>query len=188
MALQLRWPLARRPPSARSAERELIRLARLPPTRDRLRQLDKLTTVLLEAGASAGPPKAGSVGDGRWAVVHTKGPLLWRTLSGRGEASQEFDPASSTVVSRAVLAGGALAARASGTYTPDPSSGPCTLAVTVTRVELLPGPILAGGRDEDELPRLSLPLGGTGRVDVAYAGDRVRVLKGSGGWAVQARE
>lgn len=204
----VRWPWTR---TARSVEadprleaaffealRQQHRAPR-PPT-----SVDAAVDALIAAGAAASSSSSTSppaLDPSPWAVAHTSGLLGWRAFSGRRAlASQAIDLASGTVLSRAEALGGRLLSSAAGTCAARRGS-PRTLDVSVTRVEVGPGPRSGGrtdgagrevgggggGRTEKGGWAVRLPVKGTGAVEVLYAGRDVRVLRGAGGVAVQVR-
>ena len=167
------------------AEKSIISIARGRTERSRRAELDRLTAALVADGAARGaPPDPRRVLDASpWAVVHTttRVPPLWRAFdwAGPGGAlpSQALDGRAGTAVSTLALPwppGARVVAR--GTFERE---GP-TLTVTVGEAAVEGGP---GGRT------WRLPIKGTGKTTLLYAGNDVRVLRGDGGAiAVQVRQ
>jgi len=157
--------------------------------------VDAAVDALIAAGRPTTPPALDS---DPWAVAYTRGLLGWRAFAGRGAlASQAVDLAGGSVLSRAEALGGLLLSEAAGTCTARGGGEPRILDVSVTRVEVGPGPRAGGGVDGAGRGvggggrgpgwRVRLPVRGTGAVSVLYAGADVRVFRGAGGIAVQVR-
>ncbi|GBF91172.1 metallo-dependent phosphatase [Raphidocelis subcapitata] len=128
------------------------------------------------------------LGGGPWVVVYTRGsPQLWRSawatgkvVSGRqNEASQEFNPDGRTALNKVEFFGGGLYVTAAGTYEPlDPSGGAGPQAV---RADIERGALHAFGLD------IPLPIRGSGRFEVLYLDDALRVFRSGNAVTVQMK-
>lgn len=167
--------------SAKAAQAELLEL--VVQDKPDLGRVGELVDVLADSGL---PFKESSIGGGPWVVVYTRGPLLWQATTSLGklfnpnnEASQDFDPATRTVVNRGELLGKSLYVTAEGTYEPlgNTSTMPVDLEASIER-----GSLHVLGK------QLPLPIRGKGEVSIAYLNGGCRVFRQrSGTLAVQIR-
>ncbi|MEW5299512.1 MAG: hypothetical protein WDW36_002523 [Sanguina aurantia] len=123
-------------------------------------------------------------------VLYTTGRVqLWKAtydygkkLTGRkNEASQDVDPKNRTVLNRADYIDEVLCVTAQGTYLPDVSETPGITPAPIT-VTITSGTVNAWGRV------INLPIQGTGKFEVAYLDEDLRIFRSQGSIAVQVRK
>eukprot|EP00878_Enallax_costatus_P004452 GHUV01004692.1.p1 GENE.GHUV01004692.1~~GHUV01004692.1.p1 ORF type:complete len:249 (+),score=59.85 GHUV01004692.1:276-1022(+) len=153
--------------------------------RDRRARIDQLLDELLTCQGV--PFNEQSLSGGPWLVLYTRGTAqLWKATYQAGKAfntgnaaSQDLNPNGRTVVNKAEYAGDKLYVTASGTYQPLEET---TVLPIPVQANISSGLLHLFGLD------IPLPIRGTGRFDVVYLDDKLRVFRSGGAISVQVKQ
>mmetsp|Transcript_28608 Transcript_28608/g.62637 ORF Transcript_28608/g.62637 Transcript_28608/m.62637 type:complete len:251 (-) Transcript_28608:49-801(-) len=160
-----------------------------PTTRREAKEWNSRVRSLVDELVQAGGVYDESCMDGRWQVVHTQGPLLWkqfwdplRSSRTANRSFQDFDLEAGTVMNSSELRGESVVVSAGGSFEPEDESQDLPKRFIAFIEE---GGITFGERI------FGLPIQGEGYFDVVYMDPQVplRIFRGSNGsLAVQVPE